>query len=152
MTNADRKHPRVRVAAIVVEDGRLLLVRHIKDGRSYWLLPGGGVDFGEAAGEALAREVREETGLEIRVRDLVFANDSIPPDGHRHIVNLYFTADLTGGTLCCGEEERLAAAAFVPVADLESIVLFPDIRDVLLPALRDGFRGSARYLGNRWQA
>lgn len=152
MTNADRKHPRVRVAAIVVEDGRLLLVRHIKDGRSYWLLPGGGVDFGEAAGEALAREVREETGLEIRVRDLVFANDSIPPDGHRHIVNLYFTADLTGGRLCCGEEERLAAAAFVPVADLESIVLFPDIRDVLLPALRDGFRGSARYLGNRWQA
>lgn len=152
MTNADRKHPRVRVAAIVVEDGRLLLVRHIKDGRSYWLLPGGGVDFGESAGEALAREVREETGLEIRVRDLVFANDSIPPDGHRHIVNLYFTADLTGGRLCCGEEERLAAAAFVPVADLESIVLFPDIRDVLLPALRDGFRGTARYLGNRWQA
>ncbi len=152
MTNAGKSHPRVRVAAIVVDDGRLLLVRHSKDGRSYWLLPGGGVDFGEPAGEALAREVREETGLEIRVRDLVFANDSIPPDAHRHIVNLYFTADLIGGTLSCGEEERLEAAAFVPVADLEDIVLFPDIRDVLLPALRDGFRGTARYLGNRWQA
>ncbi|MFP4173447.1 MAG: NUDIX domain-containing protein, partial [Candidatus Hydrogenedentota bacterium] len=59
--------PRIRVAAIAVRDGAILLVRHEKHGERYWLLPGGGVDFGETLTEALAREVREETGLAIEV-------------------------------------------------------------------------------------
>jgi ADP-ribose pyrophosphatase YjhB (NUDIX family) len=151
MTNVGKSYPRIRAAAIIVEAGHLLLVRHIKDGDSYWLLPGGGVDFGEPAGEALVREVKEETGLEITLGDLVFANDSIPPDQHRHMLNLYFTATVAGGTLCCGDDSRLAAAEFVAIERLPELVFFPDIRDVLLPALKNGFPTTATYLGNRWQ-
>ena len=36
--------PRIRVAGLLINGGRVLLVRHEKDGRSYWLLPGGGVE------------------------------------------------------------------------------------------------------------
>ncbi|HIJ66087.1 MAG TPA: NUDIX hydrolase [Candidatus Hydrogenedentes bacterium] len=143
--------PRVRIAAIIVRRDALLLVRHVKEGKTYWLLPGGGVHFGETLCEALEREVREETGLEIRPGALVFANDSIPPQKERHVLNLYFTAAISGGELVLGEDVRLAELRFVPIDELSSLAFRPDIRAALIPALREGFPGRAVYLGNLWR-
>lgn len=144
--------PRVRVAAIIVQDGAILLVRHVKGGKTYWLLPGGGVEYGESLEKAVEREVKEETNLSIRVDKLVFVNDSIPPDGHRHIVNLYFTADRVGGELKQGPDDVLAELRFVPVTELPALQFYPDIRDALLPAIREGFPAERVYLGNLWDA
>ena len=61
----------VGVRGIVVdEQGRILLVRHSYGGRS-WFLPGGGHRGSESPAEALVREMREETGLEVEVTGLV---------------------------------------------------------------------------------
>ncbi|MCH7911024.1 MAG: NUDIX hydrolase, partial [Candidatus Hydrogenedentes bacterium] len=92
----DDSSPRVRVAVVVVRGDSILLVRHQKGAASYWLLPGGGVDFGEPLAEALRREVREETCLDVRVGDLILASDSIAPDGSRHVVNLCFEGVVVG--------------------------------------------------------
>ena len=100
------QNPRIRVAAIIMRGDDLLLVRHIKNGKSYWLLPGGGIEYGEPLAEALQRELREEACLEIEVGDLVIVNDTIPPDNTRHTINLYFTARVeeggNGGIQCGG--------------------------------------------------
>ena len=45
--------PRIRVSAILVRERRILLIRHQKGGREYWLLPGGGVNGGESLVRAL---------------------------------------------------------------------------------------------------
>ena len=55
--------PRVRVAALIRWQERVLLCRQEKPGKEYWLLPGGGVDGGETLDEALRRELGEELGL-----------------------------------------------------------------------------------------
>ena len=55
--------PRIRVSAILRREGRVLLRRHEKDGRQYWLLPGGGVNAGESLVDALRRELAEECGI-----------------------------------------------------------------------------------------
>ena len=144
--------PRIRVAAIIVQEGRVLLVQHAKDGRQYWMLPGGGVDFGESLTEALVRELREETGVEIRPERLVLASDAIPPDKHRHILNLCFTAEIVGGTPRMGEDSRLSAVEFLPVEDLVRILFYPAYSAELLEMIRAGFPESSRYLGNLWQA
>ena len=51
---------RIRVGVLIWRDGEVLLVRHEKGARSYWLVPGGGVDAGETMAAAGAREVLEE--------------------------------------------------------------------------------------------
>lgn len=142
---------RIRVAAIICQEGRILLVRHVKDENAYWLLPGGGVDYGESMGAALERELREETGLEIAVGDVVFVSDSVPSDRHRHMVQICFQATVVGGELACTPDHRLVGAEFVPIDDLATLTIYPDIRDVLIEALRRGLPDQAGYLGNTWK-
>lgn len=142
---------RIRVAAILVEDGHLLLVQHEKAGRTYYMLPGGGVDPGETLAQALERELLEETGLTVCTGDLVLASDAIAPDGSRHVLNLCFTATRLGGTPTLGDDPRIVAISRVPVSDLPSLPLFPDFGEKLQALILAGFPERACYLGNLWK-
>lgn len=141
--------PRIRVAAIIVDNDRILLVEHTKNNRKYWLLPGGGVDQGEPLTEALQRELLEETGLEIAVRDLALVNDTIAPDQSRHIVHIAFHACVTGGELVVGADERLTDAAWVPIDNVASLPFYPAIQEVVVK-LATGKTLHAAYAGNVW--
>jgi 8-oxo-dGTP diphosphatase len=77
---------RRRVAAVIVRDGCVLMVRERRrgptgrhDGPEYWVLPGGGVEPGESDETAVVREVAEETGLACRA--VRFAFDAVYPSG-----------------------------------------------------------------------
>ena len=71
-------HPSVGVGAIVVHEGRVLLIRRAKEPlRGRWVVPGGTVELGETLEEAVVREVREETGIVVRPLDVVTVFDRI---------------------------------------------------------------------------
>jgi 8-oxo-dGTP diphosphatase len=76
-----KAEPRVRVSAILRWKGRVLLCRHEKPGKEYWLLPGGGVNGGESLVDALHRELAEEIGIDdqLPVEGPVALVDSIAP-------------------------------------------------------------------------
>ena len=83
-----------RVAGILFEGGRVLVEREIKSGDC--CLPGGRVEFGEPASEALVREMREELGVELKVERLVWAVDNFfQMEGRRyHELSFYFLVSL----------------------------------------------------------
>jgi ADP-ribose pyrophosphatase YjhB (NUDIX family) len=136
------------VAALIRLEGGLVLVRHRKGTATYHLLPGGGVDFGETLSDALSREVREETGLAIQVGDILFVNDTIDPDGKRHVVNLTFEARPVGGELTdTPDDARVEAVEVVAPDRLGSFDLRPPISEAIVAYLRDGSTRPA-YLGS----
>ncbi len=63
--------------AIVLAEGRLLLIRREREALSYFVLPGGGIEPGETSEQACARELREETTLEASAVTLVSTSDAV---------------------------------------------------------------------------
>ena len=92
--------PRLAVRAVILQDGRLLVVNAWPGQQSdLWCAPGGGVERGASLPENLAREVHEETGLDIRVGAPCLVNEFHDPESGFHQVDVYFHARLVGGRL-----------------------------------------------------
>lgn len=144
------KNTRIRVAALIIRNGRILLAEHEKGGRRYWLLPGGGVEYGESVEEALKRELIEEAGLEIETRDILWIVDSIPDDHHRHVLNLILSAEAFTDILNPHPDRVLRDVQWVDLGLLDELQLFPDTKAEILHYLHTGERGSG-LLGKRWK-
>lgn len=74
----------MRASAIIVKNDQVLLIHRKKEGREYWVFPGGGVEDGETKEQAVIREVKEETSLD--VTDCVFSFDHKDNKGDLHPV------------------------------------------------------------------
>lgn len=100
MVRSAHKPVRLAVRALLVKDGRLLLVNAFPGGKSdLWCAPGGGAEPGQSLPDNLAREVLEETGLQISVGPLALVNEFHDPRTGFHQVELFFRCTLIGGTL-----------------------------------------------------
>jgi len=99
---------RLRVCGLCLIDGKLLMVRHrgIGPTDTFWCPPGGGPGFGETAPEALIREFREETGLEIEVGELKFVNEFM--QAPLHAMELFFDVSIVGGQLGQGSDPEMS--------------------------------------------
>ena len=129
---SNRRSPLVGVGVVVIDHGRMLLVergRGILAGS--WAIPGGKVRYGERLTDAAVREVREETGLDVALGDVVWTGESLgasdPPE--HHVVLVDFTGKVTGGEIRAGDDA--ADVAFVPLEDLRSWPLTPTMYDLL---------------------
>ena len=146
--------PRIRVSAILRWSDRLLLCRHEKGGRDYWLLPGGGVNSGESLVDALHRELGEEVGIddELPVEGPVAIVDSIAPQrtfAGKHVVHIIFAGALSGRSLerATSHDAAVRGHRLFAASELDGIVLHPPIQR-FLQRWQPG--DPAVYLGALW--
>ena len=146
--------PRIRVSAILRREDRILLCRHEKGDKGYWLLPGGGVNSGESLVDALHRELLEEVGIkeELPVEGPVAIVDSIAPQrsfAAKHVVHIIFAGDLGDRSLerVSSQDAAVRGHRLFGVGDLDEVVLHPPIQR-FLARWRPG--DPVVYLGPLW--
>lgn len=135
---------RVSAYALVQEEGRLLLARLSQSSPVFapglWHLPGGGIDPGEQPVEALARELREETGRELARARLVDARTYAVGRGgvDWHLTGLFYAVELKGADPEDGVPEVVEADGST---DAVRWIPLSELRDPMLsPAAVDGLR------------
>ncbi|WP_374124899.1 NUDIX domain-containing protein [Leptotrichia hongkongensis] len=132
--------PRIRVAGILIEDNKILLIQHHKNDKKYWLIPGGGNDWGETTKEALIREYKEETNMDIEVDEFLFFSETISPDKKRHVLNLFYKIhrnNKNDSIIKLGEEAVLTDLKFVTKEELETTIIYPNIKENLLKLMNN---------------
>ncbi len=106
-------------AAIIVDQGRVLLVRRRqKEGSLLWAFPSGGVEPGETAQEAAAREVKEEVGLDVTAGRTL--GERVHPATSRRMI--YVACEVTGGEARVLDEEELAELTWSEHAQLSEYI------------------------------
>jgi len=89
--------------AVIIKRGKILLMHRFKSGEEYYALPGGTMKRGETPEETLAREVKEETNLNIKIKKKLWEHEGIAEK--KHIVQSYFLAESSKGKLKLGGPE-----------------------------------------------
>lgn len=142
---------KVRVSAVLLDDGKVLLMRHRRRGLGYWALPGGAVKEGESLSDCLRREMLEETGLEVELDRILYLADVISPTGSMHTINVIVLGRVVGGSLgkLVGESpgEHLDVPQWVACDGLPR--LYPPVT-TQLRELCTAMVSGAGYLGNVW--
>lgn len=121
---------RLAAYAVCVEDGRVLLARHVAPtGGTTWTLPGGRVEHAEDPFDAVIREVAEETGCDAVVERLLGVDSRIIPAAERTVpggpehqnVGIFYQVRITGGQLRPEPNGEIAESVWTPIPDVTGV-------------------------------
>ena len=91
-----------RAVAIIIKNNKVALIHRKKEGRNYWVFPGGGVEKGETPEEAAVREIQEELGLVGKAEELLFSVESY----HNGDKDPYFLCSVDSDEIKLGGPEK----------------------------------------------
>ena len=109
----------IRYQAAIIQDDKILLIKHseFESGRSYWILPGGGIEPGETEEECVLREVKEETSLDVNIKSLLM-DESSHPDSVYRIFRTYL-CEPVAGTATPGYEPEPEVAEYYSITEVK---------------------------------
>lgn len=139
--------------ALVVHDGRLLVMHRNKFGEEYYTLLGGGVDLGEDLVPALMREIQEEAGIQLESPKLVLVEEAGVPYGNQYIYQCQYVSG-TPQLHVESEEAKIHALGqnlytpmWLPLADLPAARFRSEqLKAAILDGLAHGFVQPPRVL------
>jgi 8-oxo-dGTP diphosphatase len=143
----DRRYPKrplVGVGAIILDRDRILMAQRGKEPlKGWWSLPGGALETGESLHDAICREVREETGLEVRpmgvleIFERIIRDDAGLPEYHYVLID--YMCRITGGTPQPGDD--VCRVEWVPRKELPGL----QITEGTLGVIEKAFRLRRKY-------
>jgi len=127
-------HPAVAVGAIVIDKGAILLVKRDREpARGQWSLPGGRVELGETLREALVREVREETSVDVEIDGLIGVAERVVRNDDGEISFHYVILDYVcaARTTAVKAGDDVSDARWIPVGELADMHLTAGLLEFL---------------------
>lgn len=118
----DYPTPKVDVRGLILKDGKVLLIKEEADGK--WAMPGGWADIGHTPSENIVKEVREESGYEVKAKRLLAVWDKKVhdhPEEIHYVYKLQFLCEIIGGELNAGHETL--GAGFFEIDQLPELSL-----------------------------
>lgn len=138
---------KIRITAVVLRNDNILLVEQNVDNARGWSLPGGGLDEGETLEEGIIRELIEETGVTVKLKELLYVCDYIRED--RHVVHITFLAeapnDNIGETMPGLDENPIKSIAYVPIDEIESYGFSKKFKNLV----KNDFPNRGSYMGDK---
>ncbi|KAB2460607.1 NUDIX hydrolase [Bacillus sp. CH126_4D] len=134
----------VRVTGILIEGEKILLVKQKVANRN-WSLPGGRVENGETLEEAMIREMREETGLAVKIKKLLYVCDK--PDASPSLLHITFLLERIEGEITLPSNEfdhnPIQDVQMVPIKDLSQY----GFSGTFITLISEGFASAGSYQG-----
>ena len=147
--------PMIRAASVLIENGRMCLVKQEVTDSRHWSLPGGKLELKEKLSECVSREFKEETGLDVQVRELLYVTDRITSSPNTHVVHMSFQVDRLGTEEIpiewthndphpSASSDTIREIKMVPVYELGEYGFSP----VFCKLVKEGFPGRGSYKGD----
>ncbi|HEY96362.1 MAG TPA: NUDIX hydrolase [Dehalococcoidia bacterium] len=156
MTDPDiTPRPMIRAASMLLDNGKTCLVKQEVTEKRHWAFPGGKLELREKLSECVSREFKEETGLDVRVRELLYVTNRITSNPDTHVVHISFLVEK------CEKRDLPEEWTHVDPFPSTSSVSIREIRMVKIDDLeqygfstvfcglvKDGFPGRGSYKGD----
>ena len=127
------ERPRVTSAVLVEKEGKLLLAERNKENyKGRWVIPGGGVRFGETIRDAAVREIKEETNLDVEIIKLICHKEVINVPGNYHSVVFYHLARPKSLDIRPGGD--ISQARFLSIEEIKALNIAESVEWVLKEA------------------
>ena len=138
---------KARVTGILIEDGKILLVRQVVSSERGWSLPGGRVEAGETLEEGLLRELQEETSLKTKIAKLLYLCEK--PEDDPPILHITFLLERVSGDIRLPSNEfdrnPISDVKMVPIDDLTSY----GFSETFMNIVKNEFPDAGSYKGHK---
>lgn len=156
----NERKKRIRVSALILKEGKVLMVKNVINRRVVWFLPGGSVDWGETLKQALVREIIEELDVEADIKNMVAVIDSISPQKDFHSIDIIFLTTFKGKLKAdgeCGDENEITDNIYgidkqwIEISKIKENEVYPKkFLTKHLPKVFNNLDKTGIYLGNDW--
>jgi 8-oxo-dGTP diphosphatase len=125
--------PRLTAAVLVMHEGKFLLAERNKENyNGYWIIPGGGVEFGEKIEDAALREIKQETNLDVDIIKQICYKEIINVPGSYHSIVFYFLAKPKHFSIKADDD--VSKAQFFSIDEIKKMKIAESVEMVLKDA------------------